>query len=144
MKRQEVFKIYLAYPTNRTNVAQFKKVIKSYRRIGTEIRAYLIDWEKMDGLPRCDLYNPADHELFVSTAYKNSIIEDADILATNCEIISGADLLVRFGTYRGRPIKEVQFARANGLAVYTMPDISEIAIRTLRFSIVTIIKARND
>lgn len=147
MKKTEHFKIYLAYPTNRSNVTQFKRAIQSYRRIGTEIQAYLIDWEKMDGLPPCDLYNPAMHELFISVAYYNNLIDDTTILSTNCEIIHDADLLIRFGTSNnvgGKPLREVQYARSQGIPIYTMPDLTSVAIKTLKFSIITILKSRDD
>ena len=144
MKKPERFKIYLAYPTNRTNVTQFKRAVQTYRRIGTEIKAYLIDWEKMDGLPPCDLYNPADHELFISVAYYTNLINNEVILSTNCEIIHDVDLIIKFGTYKsnGRPFREIQYARSQGVPVYTMPDLTTIAIKTLKFSIVTILKSR--
>jgi hypothetical protein len=144
MKKNERFKIYLAYPTNRSNTAQFNKIIQSYRRIGTEIQAYLIDWQKMDGLPPCDLYNPANHEMFITTAYHNNFITEADILSVNCEILTGAHLLIKFGSYKGRPLREVQYARSQGIPIYTMPDLSDVAIKTLRFSIATIVRSMGD
>ncbi len=140
----EQFNIFLAYPTHRTDEDNFYRVTKTYINIGTQIKAYLIDWEKMDGLPKCDIYVPAEHEKFIHCAYTNGLLSEVHIIATNCEIINGCDLLILFGGFKLKDnavIQEVVYAREKGVAIYTMPDLSPTAINALKFAIICILKS---
>lgn len=138
------FNIYLAYPTCRNDNANFYRILKNYKKIGTEIKAYLIDWEKMDDFPKINMYVPAEHEAFVHTAYDNGFLTEAQILTINCNIISKCNLVILFGGFKttsGDVLREVQYAREQGIAIYTMPDLTAHAISTLKFAIITILKA---
>lgn len=142
------FLIYLSYPLDRNNSTTFYAGIKDSINTGIEIRAYLIDWEKMDGLPRSHLYIPAEHELFTQTAYKNKFLTSTQILATNYDIIKHyADLIVLFGDYNPRYeniVAEIGAAKKAQVPIYTMPNLSDNAIDALRFTIKVILHMEGD
>ena len=140
------FNIYLLYPTDRDNEANFYRLLRNYTNIGTEIQAYLIDWEKMDDFPKSKLYVPADHEIFMQCAYLNNLLTKEQISFINCEIIKLCDLLVLFGGYKvpddSDITEEVLCAKHKEVPVYTMPDLSPMAIDALKLAIKLILKSR--
>ena len=147
------FNIYLLYPTNRDDEGNFYRLLRNYSNIGIELQAYLIDWEKMDGLPKSYLYVPADHELFVHRAYKDKLLTKEQISSVNCKIIEECNLLVSFGNSMQwigkdgsvieghKPSKELEYAQQEKIAIYSMPDLSPMAIQSLRLAIKLIVKA---
>jgi len=149
------FNIYLLYPTNRDDEGNFYRLLRNYTNIGIELQAYLIDWEKMDGLPKSYLYVPADHELFVHHAYKDNLLTKEQISSINCKIIEECNLLINFGngikmtSVNGSIIegytysKELEYAQQEKIPIYSMPDLSPHAIQSLRLAIKLIIKAEN-
>ena len=142
-----IFNIYLLYPTNRDDELNFYRLLKNYIKIGGVIQAYLIDWEKMDGLPKCYLYVPADHELFIHRVYKDGLLTREQINTTNCKIIKECDLLILFGGYRtytdSNITTELQCAKQEEIPIYTMPDLSPAAIQALELAIKIIVKSRD-
>lgn len=148
-----MFSIYLLYPIDRDNEGNFYNLLQNYINIGTEIYAYLIDWEKMDGLPKFRLYVPADHEVFIHSAYKSNFITKEQILSINCKIIGTCNLLISFGGTtkwtgnNGSIIEgyafsdELEYAKQEKVAVYNMPDLSLMAIDALKLAIKLIIRA---
>lgn len=149
------FNIYLLYPTNRDDEGNFYRLLRNYSNIGIELQAYLIDWEKMDGLPKSYLYVPADHELFIQRAYRDGILDKEQIISINCKIIRSCNLLINFGngikmTGEGGSIiegyihsKELEYAQQEKVAIYSMPDLSPYAIQSLRLAIKLILKAED-
>lgn len=138
-----VFNIYLLYPTNRDDEGNFYRLLRNYMNIGIEIQAYLSDWEKMDGLPKSYLYVPADHELFVHCCYKDSLLTKEQINSVNCKIIKECNLLILFGNDAGNNSisSEMQCVKQEEIPLYTMPDLSPMAIQALRLAIKLIVKA---
>lgn len=139
-----VFNIYLLYPTNRDDEGNFYRLLRNYSNIGIELQAYLIDWEKMDGLPKSYLYVPADHELFIHRAYKDGLITKEQISFINCKIIEECNLLINFGNGAAvgdNIVSELKYAQQEKVAIYSMPDLGPTAIQALRFAIEIIIKA---
>ena len=138
------FNIYLLYPTDRDDEGNFCRLLRNYSNIGIELQAYLIDWEKMDGLPKSYLYVPADHELFINRAYRDGILAKEQITSINCKIIRSCNLLINFGN--GVAVgdnlpKELLYAQQEKIPIYSMPDLSPMAIQSLRLAIKLIIKA---
>lgn len=140
-----LFCIYLLYPMDRDDEANFYKLLQDCVNVGTEIFAYLIDWEKMDGLPKSTLYVPADHEAFTHYAYKGGLITKEQIDSINCEIVKECDLLILFGGYQpptlGDIPKELYCAKEKKIPIYTMPDLSPRAMDALKLAIKLIIRA---
>ncbi len=137
-----IFSIYLLYPIDRDDEENFYKLLQEYINTGTEIYAYLLDWEKMDGLPKCRLYVPADHEVFIHSAYKSGFITKEEIQEINCKIIETCDLLILYDGWGLEIDEELSCAKQEGIAVYNMPDLSAIAIDALKLAIQFIIRAR--
>jgi len=141
------FNIYLLYPTNRDDECNFYRLLRNYSNIGIELQAYLLDWEKMDGLPKSYLYVPADHELFIHRAYQDGMITKEQIALVNCKIIEECNLLVYFGNGCVPPVypnlAEIEYAKQKEVPIYTMPDLSPTAIQALRFAIKLIIRAKD-
>ena len=146
MALNTIFNIYLLYPTNRDDEGNFYRLLRNYSNIGIELQAYLIDWEKMDGLPKSYLYVPADHELFIHRAYKDGLITKEQISSINCKIIEECNLLINFGNgaaVGGNLGSELKYAQQKKIAIYSMPDLGPTAIQALRFAIEIIIKAED-
>lgn len=147
-----VFSIYLLYPVDRDDEDNFYRLLQNYINVGTEIYAYLIDWEKMDGLPKFRLYVPADHEVFIHSAYKSKFINKEQILSINCKIIETCDLLISFGSTtkwvgnNGSVIEgwtfseELEYAKQEKVPIYNMPSLDSIAIQALKLAIKLIIR----
>ena len=136
------FNIYLSYPMDRNNKGRFLRSIENYINIGTELKAYLIDWEKMDGLPKANLYVPAEHEMFIHRAYTNGLLTNEEISSINCEIVQTCNLLLLFGAHNlSTKIVEVECAKRYKVPIYTMPDLFPTAIQALRFAITVILKS---
>lgn len=137
------FNIYLLYPVNRDDEGNFYRLLRNYSNIGIELGAYLLDWEKMDGLPKAYLYVPADHELFIHRAYQEKFLTTEQISSINCNIIKECNLLVFFGSVMGfsNTTNELEYAKREEIPIYTMPDLSPMAIDALKLAIKLIIKA---
>lgn len=147
------FSIYLLYPIDRDDEGNFYKLLQEYINIGTEIYAYLLDWEKMDGLPKFRLYVPADHEVFIHSAYKSGFISKEQITCINCKIIETCDLLILYDGYEFEGYstltphrmveEELSCAKQENIAVYNMPSLDSIAIQALKLAIEFIIRSKD-
>lgn len=134
------FNIYLLYLIDRDNEGNFYRLLRNYSNIGIELQAYLIDWEKMDGLPKSYLYVPADHELFIHRAYQDSILTKEQISGINCKIIEECNLLILFGS-TVENTAELEYAKREKIPVYSMPDLSPMAVDALKLAIKLILRA---
>jgi len=140
------FNIYLLYPTDRDDEGNFYRLLRNYTNVGIEIQAYLIDWEKMDGLPKSYLYVPADHELFVHRAYKDGFLTKEQIDSINYKIIEECNLLINFGNTAAvgsNLANELKYAQQEKIPIYSMPGLSPMAIDALKLAIKLIIKAED-
>ena len=138
-----IFSIYLLSPIDRDDEENFYKLLQEYINVGTEIYAYLLDWEKMDGLPKCRLYVPADHEVFVHSAYKSGFITKEQITAINCKIIETCDLLILYDGWGLEIDEELSCAKQESIAVYNMPSLDSIAIEALKLAIKFIVRSKD-
>jgi len=144
---KQLFRIYLSHMIRGpkgldATEKEIQENINIHIVIGTEIKAYLIDWEKMDGLPKTSLYVPAEHDEFVQLAYNKKYIDEAQILDIDCDIIDKCNLLVAFGNpnhSRGMQV-EIQHAVDNEIPIYHMPSMSIVAIKSLNFAIKLILR----
>lgn len=145
-----VFSIYLLYATDRDDDGNFYRLLQNYTNIGTEIYAYLLDWEKMECIddntpfPKFRLYVPADHEVFIHRAYKGGFLTKEHIVAINCKIMDTCDLVIVFDG-RGLDIdREIKYAKQDNIPLYTMPDLSPAAIQALKLAIKLIIRSEEE
>ncbi len=142
-----IFRIYMSHSIRGSSGMDATKEeigvnLKKYIHIGTEIQAYLIDWEKMDGFPKMDLYVPADHDEFVQIAYDKKYINEEQILDVDCTIINDCNLLIACGDYtqsRGMVV-EIQHAEERSVPIYYMPTHSKDTIKLLKHSIKLILE----
>lgn len=146
---KDIFKIYLSHSIrgvrgiNATH-EEIKANLKKYIAVGTEIKAYLIDWEKllMCGFPKMELYVPADHDEFVQIAFDKDYINEKQILDVDCDIINTCSLLIACGDHtqsRGMKV-EIQHAKDKGIPIYYMPTISDSTIRSLKYTLKLILE----
>ena len=139
---KRVFKIYLSHSIRgpggvNATTEEIGANLRKYVVVGTEIKAYLIDWEKMDGFPKMELYVPADHDEFVQIAFDKEYINEKQILDVDCDIINTCSLLIACGCHtqsRGMQV-EIQYAKDNGIPVYYMPAISDSTIGSLKYTL---------
>ena len=139
---KDIFKIYMSHSIAgaKGKAATDKDIwenVYKYRKIGEEIKAYLIDWEKMDGFPKSYLYVPAEHEEFIFNARKMKYINVKKILKVDCAIVSTCGLLIACGDYtqsRGMQV-EIQYAGDKGIPIFYMPIFSAGNIASLKHSI---------
>lgn len=136
------FSIYLLYCIDRDDEGSFYKLLQNYINIGTEIYAYLLDWEKMDGFPKFRLYVPADHEIFVNSAYRSGFITAEEIRSINCKIIETVDLLILYDGWGLSIDEEVSYAKQKNIAIYNMPSLEPIAMDSLKLAIKFIIQSK--
>jgi len=146
-----IFNIYLLYPTDRDDEGNFYRLLQNYTNIGIELQAYLLDWEKMDyisagvSFPKSYLYVPSDHDVFIHHAYKDRLLTKEEIRFINCKIIKHCDLLIVFGENGVRInhniVEEVRYAKQENIPIYSMPDLSPLALDALKLAIKLVIKA---
>ena len=143
-----IFKVYLSHAlAGAKGAAATDKDIWDnvflYRKIGEQIKAYFLDWEKMDGFPKIYLYVPADHEEFIFNSRKMNFMGVDKILKVDCKIIDTCDLVIAYGNVglSGGMQVEVKHATLNGIAIYSMPSLSDTSIQALKFAIHLLLKA---
>lgn len=144
---KSIFKIYLSHALagpkgkDATDDDIWENVF-TYRKIGEEIKAYLIDWEKMDGLPKSYLYVPADHEEFVFNARIMKYVTVPEILKVDCAIVHTCSLLIAFGdhTQSGGMQVEIEYAKDEEIPIYFMPNLQSYSIKALKYVIKQILK----
>jgi len=141
-----LFRIYLSHHVRGSSgldatVYEIETNIKRHRAIGTEIQAYLIDWEKMEGFPKAELYVPAAHAEFVELAYQRHYLNEAQLLDVDCAIVERCNLLIAYDNpnlSRGMQV-EIKHALENGVPVYNMPNMDRSSIDGLRFTMALIL-----
>lgn len=144
---KDIFRIYQSHSIRGPSGIDATKTeieanLIKYVRVGTKIKAYLIDWEKMDGFPKMDLYVPAEHDEFVQIAYNKKYINEEQVLDVDCTIIDSCSLLIACGDYtqsRGMQV-EIQYASEHGIPIYYMPLESKDEIKSLKYSIKLILE----
>lgn len=84
--------------------------------VGTRIRKLI---------PQLGLHIPAEHEEFVSRAYRNGYMNEKEILDVDCQIINDCDLifiLVKDGWIGGGIGVEIKYAQKQNIPIYFIFD----------------------
>ena len=147
IEKDNVFRIYLSHQIRGPNgikatQEEINRNITKHIAIGNEIKAYLLDWEKMDSFVKCSLYVPAEHDEFVQLAYNKKYLDETEILSIDCNIIDRCNLLIAFGDYslsRGMQV-EIEFAIQNKTPVFYMSELNRNIIESLKFAIQIVLK----
>ena len=137
-----MFNIYLScyIPPLETILPSY---VKETYNVAQEIKAYLIDWNKMDGFPSITLYAPAYYFGFVMPAWELGYIDETAFRNISDVLIKGADLMISYGSYETDNMKEdVRIARINGIPIYFMQQINKPTIESLRFTIKLLLKSK--
>ena len=144
IKQERVFRIYMSHwirgpKGKQATKKDIRENLDKNISIGTEIKAYLIDWEKQNGtdFPKMDLYIPAEHDEFVQIAFDNKYINEEQILGVDCDIIDRCQLVIALGDHsksRGMKI-EIEYAEEHSIPVLYMPNLTPETIKTLRFTL---------
>jgi dTDP-4-amino-4,6-dideoxygalactose transaminase len=136
------FNIYFNTPFNRNKAGDLQTRLRQYINIGTEIKAYLLDWEKMDNFPKITLYIPAEHDTFVQLAYLHKFLTQKQIYFINCNIMHLCNLFIQFGNEEDdrRTYREFEWAKENEIPIFFMPDLSEEAIASLKCAIKQVLR----
>jgi hypothetical protein len=139
-----VFRIYLSHTIRgkKGNLATDKDIEINIRKacwVGEQIKAYLIDWEKMDGLPKSYLYVPGEHDEFVQIVYNKKWLTEEQILGADCDIIDRCHLVIAYGDYHSKGMEvEIKHAAECSIPIYFMNNISPPALEHLKSSIILI------
>ena len=139
-----LFRIYMSHTIRgrKGKLATDKDIevnIKKACWVGEQIKAYLIDWEKMDGLPKSYLYVPGEHDEFVQIVYNNKWLSEEQVLGADCEIIDRCHLVIAYGEYHSRGMEvEIKHAAEHNIPIYFMTNISQPALEHLKSSIILI------
>lgn len=109
----------------------------------TEIQAYLIDWEKMDGFPKMKLFTSLHSQKFIQKAYDLGCLTKKNIEYINTNVLRQCDMVVLFTDcyYHAATKAEMDCAKKYNMPLYVMPNISEYSIKSLKLAISLIIKA---
>ena len=138
---QTPFRIYMSHSIRGKNGinATYEEIsanLAHARKVGTEIKSYLWDWQTQDGFPELDLYVPAEHDEFVQIAYNRGFLDETEILACDCEIIDKCQLVVMYGEPYSRGMHiEYDYAVQNKIPAFKMPIICTETISALQFVI---------
>jgi hypothetical protein len=139
---KQIFRIYMSHwirgpKGENATKKDIRENLDKHIAIGTEIKAYLIDWEKMDGFPKMDLYIPAEHDEFVQIAFNRHYVNEEQILDVDKEIIDRCQLVIAYGDFtKSRGMKvELEHAGEHDIPIYFMPCLSKDTIKTLKFAI---------
>ena len=137
-KTKDIFKIYLSHAIMGKNgadatEAEIQTNIDTALKVGKELKAYFIDWQKMDGYPEIQLYVPAEHEEFVQRAYKMGFMTITEILAVDCDIINTCDLLLVYGDYLSSGMKvEIEYADKNKIPILNFCRLMPVVVDSIK------------
>ena len=94
----------------------------------------------MDGLPKLELYIPAESEPFVQRAYDKKYLGEKQILDVDCDIIGAGNLLLVYGEVYGGVKVEVDYAVRNEIPVFIFDAFDMIVARQLRTFYLNVLK----
>lgn len=137
-KTKNIFKIYQSHSIMGKNgmdatEAEIQANIDAALKISKELKAYFIDWYKMDGYPEIQLHVPAEHEVFVHRAYKMGFMTITEILAVDCAIIDTCDLLLVYGDYLSNGMKvEIEYADKNKIPILNFCRLMPVVVDSVK------------
>lgn len=141
VKENEIFRIYFSHiirgkKGNKATDQEIQDNIDRAVWVGTQLKSYLLDWEKMDGFPKLDLYIPGEHDEFVQIAWKKKFINEEQILNVDCTILDRCRLIILYGDYLSKGMKiEFEHAKSNDISIFSMPSLSDLSVDSLKFAI---------
>lgn len=132
------------YLSHRRTLIDKQDSMPDYHKLGELIRAYLIDWEKMDGMPKVNLYVPYEHKPIIDICIDEKFLTEKDIMYIDSKIISEMDILVVFGSeFDGYQINTMKCAKERGIPIFSMPQYDKMCIDSLGFTIKLVMKTKD-
>ena len=118
---------------NNATREDMEKNLQKAIKAGQEIKAYLLDWERMEGFPSVDLYVPAEHDEVLSYIYHQSWITIEQLLEADCAILDRCDLLIILGTQISSGMKvEVDYAQTHNIPIYMIGYVDKDTMGALK------------
>jgi len=111
-----------------------------------KLRAYFLDWHRMDGLPEVELYVPAENDEFVLNAHRRGYLNEEQILACDGDIIDTCQAVLAMGNPRHSAGMqwEIAHATATDKPVFQFNSVTPTAIKNLRYVIDTLLPFLKD
>lgn len=137
----KIFRVYMSHPIcgkhgKAASDAQIKVNLDRAIWVGTQLKSYLLDWEKMDGFPKLDLYIPGEHDEFVQIAWRKKLLTIPEILDVDCAILDRCRLIILYGDYISGGMKvELEHAKKNAINIFSMPSLSDLSVDSLKFAV---------
>jgi hypothetical protein len=124
MVKKGLFRIYLSHPIHgkKGDKATKKDIYNNcmkVQKVAEEIKAYLLDWCRMDGFPKMDLYVPAEHDEFIQITYDDKLLTIDQILDVDCKIVQKCSMLIAYGSISSGMARELDCAQANGIPIFS-------------------------
>ena len=137
-KRREGYRIYLSHPIRgpKGSFASEKTITRNCQkaiRVGKQIQAYLLDWEKLDGFPAGSIYVPAEHDEALRIAFDKGFLTVDQILEIDCEIVSRCDLLLAYGPLSSGMKAEIKCAQQHNIPILFFDAWDAQVSRSLKY-----------
>jgi len=148
-QRNKGYRLYLSHPIRgpKGNLATKETIERNCWKaiqIGREIKAYLLDWEKMDGFPSGDLYVPAEHDEALAIALQKGYLTVDQVLDIDCEIISRCDLLLVYGPLSSGMKREVQYAQKHNIPLLFFDKWDRRVSISLKYVLTRVLEERDE
>ena len=102
-------------------------------KAGQEMKAYFLDWERMEGFPKVDLYVPAEHDEVLSFIYHKGWITIKQLLEADCALLEKCDLLIVLGTQISKGMKvEIDYAQTHNIPIYMIGYVDKDTMGALK------------
>ncbi len=133
-----MIRFYLSHQIrgNKGNDATKEDIEKNLQRAikaGQGIRAYLLDWERMEGFPTVDLYIPAEHDELLYYLFCRGWITIEQLLEADCAILDKCDLLIVLGTQISKGMSvEMEYAKDHNIPIYMIGYVDKDTMGALK------------
>ena len=100
---------------------------------GEKLKTYFLDWYRMDGFPKVDLYVPAENDEFVQLAYNCGMLTIDQILDVDCQIVDKCDMMIVFGTCVSSGMEvEITYATENVIPIFAFRVLTPAVLNDLK------------
>ena len=140
------FRIYLSHTIRGTQGDKatpglMRRNMQAAIKTGEHLDAYFLDWEKMYGLCKINLYVPGVHDDFPQAAMAREWLSIAQVLDLDCDIIDTCDMMLVRGNYISGGMRyEIEHAAEVGIPTFQFDKVSKKVMADVYDTIHLIIK----
>ena len=140
------FRIYLSHTIRGTQgdkatPGAMRRNMKAAVKAGECLEAYFLDWEKMYGLCKIELYVPGAHDAFPQAAMARGWLSIDQVLDLDCDIIDTCDMMLVRGNYLSTGmIYEIDHASQVGIPTFQFDKVNKKVMADVYDTIHLIIK----